>query len=103
MKKVPFSLLVVILMLSVGFVFAGNPNKSATANGMKRIHRALPAPAAPNVVLYDQYDNAGLNATGSQDFEAAYDAFDDFAADDFVVPSGETWNVDEVDVQGGYF
>jgi hypothetical protein len=101
MKKVPFFLLVVGLVLSVGFVFAATPTKGVAVK--KAIQHRIPAPAAPNVVLYDQYDNAGLYATSSQDFEAAYDAFDDFVADDFVVPSGETWNVDEVDVQGVYF
>src|SRR5436189_3724056 len=29
-----------------------------------------PAPQAPQVILYDQYNNAGTNATSSQDFEA---------------------------------
>src|SRR6266481_124990 len=36
--------------------------------------RILPQPKLPRVVLYDQYDNAGANATGSQDFETAFDA-----------------------------
>lgn len=103
MKKVPFLLLVVGFMLSVGFVFAATPEKSTAVKAMRQVHRALPAPTAPNVVLYDQYDNAGLAATSSQDFEAAYDAFDDFVADDFVVPTGESWTIDEVDVQGVYF
>ena len=103
MKKVPFLLLVVTLMLSVGFVFAATPTKGAvTKHGVKTTHK-LPAPAAPNVVLYDQYDNSGIYGWTSQDFEAAYDAFDNQGADDFVVPSGETWNVDEVDVKGVYF
>lgn len=101
MKKVPFFILVVTLVLSVGFVFAATPQKSIQTG--KRPHHRLPAPLAPNVVLYDQYDNIGANATGSQDFESAYDAFDDFVADDFVVPAGQTWNVDEVDIGGGYF
>src|SRR5215467_258861 len=64
--------------------------------------RILPQPKLPNVILYDQYDNAGTNATSSQDFEAAFDPFDDFTADDFVVPGGQTWNVSEVDMQGTY-
>ena len=34
-------------------------------------------PKYPQVVLYDQYNNAGANATSSQDFEAAFDPFDD--------------------------
>jgi hypothetical protein len=52
-------------------------------------------------VLYDQYDNAGANATSSQNFEAAFDAFDDELADDFVVTGA--WNVTGVDVDGIYF
>src|SRR5215472_15262484 len=64
--------------------------------------RILPQPRLPSVVLYDQYDNAGTNATSSQDFESAFDPFDDFTADDFVVPSGQTWNISEVDMQGTY-
>src|SRR5262249_26702140 len=59
-------------------------------------------PRLPSVVLYDQYDNPGSFSTSSQDFEADFDPFDDFTADDFVVPAGQTWNVSEVDVQGTY-
>ena len=55
------------------------------------------------MVLYDQYDNDSLNATSSQNFEADFDAFDDETADDFVVPSGDTWNVNQVDAAGQYF
>ncbi len=65
--------------------------------------RVLAPPKAPQVVLYDQYDNAGLNATSSQDFEASLDPFDDELADDFVVPGGQTWNVDTVEADGVYF
>src|SRR5262245_20071286 len=104
MKKVPFFMLVVTLMLSVGFVFAATPTKGASTRGVKvkKTHK-LPAPVAPNVVLYDQYDSPGTYGWTSQDFEAAYDAFDNQGADDFVVPAGETWNIDEVDVKGVYF
>ena len=102
MKKVPFLLLVVALMLSVGFVFAGTPQKSAPAKlGIKKLHK-LPAPVAPNVVLYDQYDNPTGGAYTSQDFEVSFDAYDNQGADDFVVPAGETWNIEGVDVQGSY-
>jgi N-acetylneuraminic acid mutarotase len=62
----------------------------------------LRVPNLPNVTLYDQYNNPSGAATSSQDFETAFDAFDDFTADDFVVPAGQTWNVSEVDVQGTY-
>ena len=60
-------------------------------------------PKLPQVVLYDQYNNAGANATSSQDFEAAFDPFDNFTADDFVVPGGESWSVESIDADGVYF
>src|SRR5258705_9056868 len=62
-----------------------------------------PAPKIPQVTLYDQLNNPGVVSTGSQDFETANDAFDDFTADDFVVPAGQTWTISEVDAQGVYF
>src|SRR6476660_4570673 len=46
------------------------PNKNSGSSGAHFIH--VPgAPAFPQVVLYDQYDNAAANATSSQDFEAS--------------------------------
>ena len=56
------------------------------------------------MVLYDQTDNPGANSITSQDFEAANDAFDNQAADDFVIPAGDgSWTIDEVYVPGAYF
>jgi hypothetical protein len=76
-----------------------------TSSGPTSAHplSVLPVPKLPQVVLYDQYDNAGANASSSQDFEPANDPFDDELADDFVVPGGETWNVESIDVDGVYF
>jgi hypothetical protein len=102
MKKVPFFLLIAVFMLSVGFTFAATPQKSIKGNLKNRVGSRLPAPTTPNIVLYDQYDNATGAAYTSQDFETAFDAYDNQAADDFVVPTGETWNIDQVDVQGQY-
>ena len=62
-----------------------------------------PAPKIPQVTLYDQLNNPGVVSTVSQDFEASLDAFDAFTADDFVVPAGQTWTINEVDAQGVYF
>ncbi len=76
-----------------------------TSSGAAGVH-AIGIPQIPDtvgVILYDQYNNPGANSTVSQDFETANDAFDNQAADDFVVPAGETWQVTEVDVQGVYF
>jgi len=59
-------------------------------------------PDATQAVLYDQTDMPAANATVSQNFEAANDAFDNQLADDFVVPTGG-WTIGEVDVGGVYF
>ncbi len=82
--------------LTSGLTAAGSHLATPARHRLKR-------PKAPNVVLYDQYDNDSLNATSSQNFEADFDAFDDETADDFVVPGGETWNVNQVDAAGQYF
>lgn len=63
----------------------------------------LSAPAEPWAVLYDQMDNLGGTGTSSQDFETAHDSYDDQAADDFVVPAGQAWSIDGIDVVGGYY
>ena len=70
----------------------------ATAGG------PTPTPT-PGSVLYDQYDNFATEEPvniPSQDFEEALDFFDSQAADDFIVPAGQTWQVTEVDVLGEY-
>ena len=59
----------------------------------------VPPVAAPNVVLYDQLNNPGAQSTDTQQFEAANAAFNNQAADDFVVPGGQNWQVTEVDAQ----
>ena len=57
---------------------------------------------AAQTILYDQTDNPGANSTSSQNFEAAFDAYDDQLADDFVVPAGG-WTIGQVNVIGVYF
>ncbi|MGB5288323.1 MAG: LamG-like jellyroll fold domain-containing protein [Ignavibacteriaceae bacterium] len=54
-------------------------------------------------VLYEQMAGAGPNSLTSQNFETANDAFDNQGADDFVVPAGQTWTIESVDVLGAYF
>jgi hypothetical protein len=56
----------------------------------------------PDVVLYDQYNSHGYSAISSQNFEPRFDAYDAQAADDFIVPVGQIWIVDQVDVAGAY-
>src|SRR5215471_13614573 len=62
----------------------------------------LPMPQAPQVVLYDQYNNASPNATRSTSF-TDLPTFSTDLADDFVVPGGQTWNVQSIDADGRYF
>ncbi len=59
-------------------------------------------PRAPQTVLYDQYDNAGVNATLSDTF-TDFHTYNADLADDFVVPAGQTWNVQLIDADGVYF
>lgn len=51
-------------------------------------------------ILHDQLDGITGDAITSQDFEAALNDFDSEAADDFDIPSGETWTIEQVTVYG---
>jgi hypothetical protein len=84
-----------------GKALTGKPQANTT--GSTALTHLLNQPAFPNVTLYDQYNNAASTSTVSQDFETANDGFDSQAADDFVVPSGQTWQVNEIDVGAVYF
>ena len=67
----------------------------------------LRIPAKPEIPagssLRSSCNNASLVASNSQDFEGAFDPFDDELADDFVVPGGQSWSVESVDADGVYF
>ncbi len=45
--------------------------------------------------LYEQLDTEG-GGWASQDFEAAYDIYDCQGADDFIIPAGQTWAIEDV-------
>jgi hypothetical protein len=66
------------------------------------LHSKAGAPGVPNGVLYDQYNNPAFSTVSSQNFEPAYSQYDSQAADDFMVPSGQAWLVNEIDVAGAY-
>ncbi len=61
-----------------------------------------PPPGVPQVVLYDQYNNGSTVASLSSTF-TDFPTFNADLADDFVVPGGETWNVQSIDADGVYF
>lgn len=63
------------------------------------------APANRNgQVLYDQLDQIGDGFMSSHNFtDPGSVANTTYAADDFIVPAGETWEVSYVDLAGAYF
>ena len=54
-----------------------------------------------SVLLYNQY-NTYTVGIASQDFEAGYDMVDCKGADDFVVPAGKKWSIDEISIGATY-
>jgi len=88
---------VLFLLCAINFVmFAQN---SPTLFGQTKNINTIPSEA----VLYEQMSGVGTNALSSQNFEASNDAFDNQAADDFVVPSGETWSITSMEIIGAYW
>jgi len=83
-------------LLALGVANAAGPVKSA-ATGVSPAVKLMPA-----AVLYDQNDNAGANGVTSQNFEASFDAYDAMAADNFTVPAGSKWLVNQVSLTGSY-
>ncbi len=53
-------------------------------------------------LLHDQGDNLSVNGRVSQDLELSYQAFDSQGADNFTVPAGEVWSIEEVQAIGSY-
>jgi hypothetical protein len=54
------------------------------------------------IVLYEQMANAGPNSLTSQNFETAFDIYDNQGADDFVV-TAPGWVIEVVEVLGVYY
>src|SRR2546429_1326203 len=61
--------------------------------------RTLRMPLYPQVILYDQYDNDLNNGIVSAD-RTDDPPLSAEAADNFVVPAGQTWTITEVDIRG---
>ena len=80
----------------------GDPTQPAVSGTIGVPSIVPPYPKAPQVVLYDQYDNASAIGTLSSTFTDFPD-FNSDLADDFVVPTGQTWNVQSIDADGAYF
>ena len=54
-------------------------------------------------ILYNQNSDDAGSPLNSQNYTSGSSQFNDQAADDFVIPKGQTWRITEVDVTGVYF
>ena len=74
----------------------------ATSGTVASVAAAKPVAGKKHyVVLWNQNSNFG-GGVNSQQYESAMQEYDDYAADDFVVPEGQRWFISEVDVTGTY-
>jgi len=58
--------------------------------------------AGEQAVLYSQISNPSGGGAAAQDFEAAYDAYDCYAGDDFQVTWADGWSVEQIHTPGSY-
>jgi hypothetical protein len=90
------------LVAASGTASGAQPPLAHTAVHERETHVVV-IPSA-NRLLYDQNDLIQGNAVVSENFsERKYAIYDVQGADDFTVPSGTQWTVQEVDVTGTYF
>jgi hypothetical protein len=79
---------------------AGNTMSGAGGHGTSP--RALHVPPKGMTTLYDQ-NIADVNYGWFSQSLSSYPQYDEYLADDFVVPAGHTWKVQQVDTTGFYF
>lgn len=101
-KTSAFLMSSVALAASVGIASAQGQHPVASNKASPR-YVQLPVRSNKKEVLYDQTGNDLGIGVVSQNFETSFDAYDSQGADDFTVPSGVNWRVQEVDVVGVYF
>jgi hypothetical protein len=90
-----------VVALAVSPVAAASRPAPAANVGQTDLAPDIPWTDAPTVtVLHDQRDSCGGVSIASQNFEAAYAAYDNCAADDFVVPGNAVWSIGGVAALG---
>jgi uncharacterized protein YciU (UPF0263 family) len=77
----------------------GNTPMAAVTSPARQFVR----PPTESAILVDQTDAPGTNSYTSQDFEASFDIYDNQGADDFTVPGGDTWTVNQIVALGVYY
>lgn len=95
MKPMPLLSIAIASALAVSAVHAA-PVRNAGVGG------TAPTNHGGGTVLYSQLDNPAGNGVPDQDFEASFDAYDSFAADDFVVPGSAVtgWTITSIQTVG---
>lgn len=96
-----FALLAAASVLAMTGSYGSAAELSASASAT--VHAKRLEISRPGIkTLYSQNDNdGGFNVPSL--FDSTYSAYNDQAADDFVIPIGRTWKIREVDVTGVYF
>src|SRR5437763_8368480 len=103
MRKTALSISAALIALAGGLAFAGDRHIVPTSAQSGATAKPIISGAPRLVTLYDQNSDDTGESINSQNFESSFDAYDDQAADDFLVPSSHVWAIKEVDVTGVYF
>ena len=90
-----------ILVVAAVMLLATGATAEMTREG--QITGQQPANWINQTTLYDQTANPSGSLSSTQNFEAAYDAYDAEGADDFVVTWADGWNIEQVGVGAGYW
>jgi hypothetical protein len=91
-----------LALAMTGSAYAAAGHNAAAAGARGNAQHTIHAPSAGLATLYDQ--NIGDAGYGffSQTL-SSYPQYDEYLADDFVVPAGHTWKIKEVDTTGFYY
>ena len=99
-----FGLVTLSLLLLFHVLRAALPaSAKSPAQGPTQTSATTLAVPSGTITLWDETGTPTGFKTNSQNYEPANDVFDDELADDFFVPAGQTWTIQQVNVAGGYF
>ena len=97
----------IILLLAIIFAVSASANISLNSSPRQitgKIQTQSMSSPGTRDLLWDQTGNPSTDGNmAAQDFDAGYDQYDCWAADDFEIPAGETWTIDSAYFAGGYW
>ncbi|MFZ1218067.1 MAG: hypothetical protein WAO00_02185, partial [Chthoniobacterales bacterium] len=97
------SSLLAFFVLSL-FHVIGTASQTTADQNSGLVQRWIAPKMAPSTttILWYQLGSGSSFGSNSQNYEPANDPFDDELADDFVVPAGETWTIQQISLEGHY-